>query len=389
MKKNNSWVESESVLLEENIVNRKLPANIHLLSKYWQEIFNQITIQKQVMVRLMEGGPVEIDTDAIMWTASNRYHLEHHEWSEIRMLTQKVMRWPTPKEIFTRPRGEVKRTLKYLKHRIQKQTTEIVPDDRPALLFWDNRCTSNVFHWFVDALARLSLFDVSVKKSYLLVPEQALKRDYVLQTLNSFGFSLEDLIILKTGVRYRLSRVQAITPAIYSTGGCCQLLVQSVQKKLIIKDFDCTELVYLARKPELGRKIVNNDEVDVLLSQYGFQKIYPEDYSFRDLLLLLGKTKVMVSIYSASLGHSILMPSGGSVIEIAAEDFIGQTPLYWEDKYPSQISGDYYYSLSVACGLHYYLVPCKKENPDAWTLIADIHVDLNLARQTIDLALSV
>jgi hypothetical protein len=382
-----TWPVTSKVLQESASVKRPLPSNIHLLSAYWLDVFKEICKQNQTKVRLLEGRFIGVDTNAVLWESSIKCCLSHHEFSEIRMLNSGVMRCPKISEFLSHPRSQLNKLIKHIIFRFQTKTLNLLPTDRPLLIFWDNRCTANVYHWFVDALVRLNLYVKNgvFEKPYLVIPEDALNRAYVLPTLKALGFSLDDILLLKSNKRYLADRIQVITPTIFSTGACSSLAVQYMREKLILASENPTEFVYLARKIDFGRRIVNGDEFEDLITKCGFRKIYTEDYSYEDLRVLLGKTKVVIAVFGAALAYMTLMPSKSSVIEIANHDVFTKTPLYWEGNYHAKYSGDYYYSLAVACGLNYHLIPCKKTDASQDTMVADILVDLELTKKTLSL----
>ena len=325
-----------------------------------------------------------IDSDAIIWNSSKSFSISHHEYSVKGTLYQKVTRIPKIEEIFKHPRGSFVKIKNYF---FKNYSTKNLPTDRPALLLWDSRCVYNLYHWLIDALPRLSLLPPSQKKPYLLLPKDTIKRDYVLSTLKKFNFNRKDIILLDNNTRYLCHQLQVITTSILASGACSTQPVQQVQLKFKQLTKKINKRIYFARKPKLGRQIINESKFESLLDKYGFQKIFPEDYSFDDLQNLLSHTEIFIATYSASLAHAVLMPRKSSLIEVAAEGFIGKTPKSWKNNYISKVTGDYYYSLSIACQLKYYLVPCQQKNNNDFVLSSDFSVDLELLRKTIKLAL--
>lgn len=385
MRLSEAKIRQTKILQAARVVNRPLPLNFDFLSIFWQRIFKQICVQEEPEICLWEGGGVEVNTNSVLHESPSRYFLSHHEWSEAKRLYKIVNRPPEIKELKEHPIWAFKKIFKYSIQMYFTKNPEPLSLSRPVVLFWDNRCTENFFHWMVDALSRLNLFMGvgSVDKPFLAIPEGAINRQYVLPTLECFGFRFDDILWLRSGSQYLAHKIAVVSPAIYSTGACSSSSISMVRDRLGVQANKPSEMIYLARKPIFGRKISNELEFEALVSSFGFKKVYPEDYPFEVLKELLGRAKVVLGIHGAALANCLFMPAGGYIIEIANEDIIGETPTYWDDKYPAKYSGDYYYSLASACNLNYCFIPCSKIDRSQSTMVADVLVDLELLASTL------
>lgn len=320
-----------------------------------------------------------------MHDSSSGYFLSHHEWSESRRLYQSVNRLPEIGEFKISPRWALKKFLKYIFLKYLVKPPISISVKNPVVLFWDNRCTENFFHWMVDALVRLNLF-IDARGSdrpLLIIPESAINRAYLLPTLECFGFGYKDILWLRADKRYKAQKISAVSPGIYSTGACSSGSISKVRERLGIKSGRGTDMIYLARKPIFGRKISNEVEFEVLITGFGFTKMYPEDYPFELLKDLLGRAKVVIGVHGAALANCIFMPQVAFLIEIANADIIAKTPEYWDDKYPAKYTGDYYYSLASACKLNYCFIPCERADRAQGAMVADISVDLELVFKSL------
>ena len=85
------WYNKERSVVEYKAVNRELPINIDILPEYWKNIFLKINDFKEPDIRLLEGKDVSIDIDGVIWLSSNRYRLDHHEYSEIKAIMQRLV----------------------------------------------------------------------------------------------------------------------------------------------------------------------------------------------------------------------------------------------------------------------------------------------------------
>ncbi len=74
------------------------------------------------------------------------------------------------------------------------------------------------------------------------------------------------------------------------------------------------ERVFLARRGT--RSILNEDEIDQLLSKYGFQKLYFEDFSMSEQWSIARNAKVVVGIHGAALKNLVFNRQGVKLIEL-------------------------------------------------------------------------
>jgi len=377
------WYKKYRVLIATKTTTRPPLANINLLSDYWKEVFSNIAEQKEPAIHLLEGENVEVDIDGIVWTSFTKYHLDHHEYSEQRVIQERMGCRPTIQECLDGPRLAAGKSYRWLKRFIKRAKREVISDSCSVLYFSDNRAQGNFYHWMIDSLSRLLIAKPSLKESYLLLSEEQVKKEYVIESLSLLGINKDKLLPIKKGVRYQVKNLQVISCSIFATGACSSNGVKLVQECLSIPANEPDEFVYIARKPAFGRRIINASEFNQVLNKFGIQTIYPEDVSFESLRNLLGNTKVLLGVYSASLTHAIFLAKGGHVIELASNKFITSTPTYWGDNYDSELSGDYYYSLSSACGLNHHLIPCAQDDESEYALQADIFVDVGLLEKTI------
>jgi len=381
-----SWYNKERYLSKYKAVHRKLPINFDILPEYWKDIFLKINDYKEPDIRLLEGMDVITDIDGVIWLSPNRYCLDHHEYSEIQAIMQRIVRWPNYTEFFSKPRFAAGKLYRRVKQIFDGVKYESLLTQSNVLYFSDSRATGNFYHWMIESLSRLLLVEPFVKESYLMLTEKQMNCDYVIGSLKYLGFREERLILIKKGIRYRVNNLQVVTCSMFATGACSSNGVSLIQDKFCLITQEKAEIsLYIARKPELGRSIVNQNEFIEVLKDYNIKTIYAEDYSFEEITALLSKTKLLIAVYSAALTHAIFMPKGGHIIELASTKFIEFTPSYWDRKYLSVYAGYYYYSLSTACGLGYHLVPCTQKNENEYVLSADIYVDIDILENSLNI----
>ena len=373
-------------LLDQQSFKRKLPLNLSSIDFNWQEIFLNIRTQELVKIKFYIYNDAIIDSENIVWIDEDEMVLDHHEPSERRMI-KNSFKIPSKKEALLHPQRYYRYLKKRHNHIKSFKNIEILDKTDCYLLFWDDRCRKNLFHWLIDALPRLILALERFSNCKLILPKSFFKRDYVPFTLNQLGINLEKIIVISNEKKYFANTIISITPAIFSTGACSVSLVKKINSHFRISKSRACEFVYLKRSENYkGRKIINQSEFDVLLSSNNFQIIVPEKLSMENLIRKLNKTKILISIYSASLAHMVFMKPNNFVIEIVPPNFAGDTPDYWKGFYPSSFSGDYYYSLSSALELNYQISFAKFSSNSKDALTSDVVVDLDNIQKLINQA---
>ena len=131
-------------------------------------------------------------------------------------------------------------------------------------------------------------------------------------------------------------------------------------------DSDQGEKIYISRRHAAKRRIVNEDEVNEVLSAFGFQTIYAEELSFAQQVQICSRARCIVSNHGAGLTNMLFMPQGGSVLEL---------------RHRKDRINNCYFTLSSALNLNYFYQTCRPtdDGPDPHT--ADLIVDSERVRK--------
>ncbi len=99
----------------------------------------------------------------------------------------------------------------------------------------------------------------------------------------------------------------------------------------------------------MGRRIINEAEVQALLCSLGFETVDSENLALTDQALLFGSAEIVVGSHGAGLTNIVFCREGTVVIDLFAPTYVN--PCYWV--------------VSEACGLSYfYLVGDGARPPD-------------------------
>ena len=118
--------------------------------------------------------------------------------------------------------------------------------------------------------------------------------------------------------------------------------------------------VFVSRAGATIRKLVNEAELEPLLTRAGFERVAMEDLDFDAQVRLMGETRVLMAPHGAGLTNMMFCAPGTQVVEIA------------EPRYPNPN----FYALACAMGLDYWLVAGSYAGSDAThRLDRDLAVD--------------
>jgi capsular polysaccharide biosynthesis protein len=128
-------------------------------------------------------------------------------------------------------------------------------------------------------------------------------------------------------------------------------LFEKLEENKIVKNYGSH--IFISRKKASRRKITNNDEVESLLFNYGFQSVCLEDYSFLEQVSIMKHAKQVLGLHGAGLANAIFMEKGGALIELSPtitnkKDF--RIP-FWR--------------LANAIESQYYILFCETDNKES------------------------
>ena len=205
--------------------------------------------------------------------------------------------------------------------------------------------------------------------------------------MSIIGISKSDILILPRKKIVHLDSAAFVSSTIFSPSSSNGFLLNKL-RDLIYKSLDLTKSnrpskkIYLRRKNKaIDRNISNNIEFSNLIKSYGFESICGEDYTLKDIVLILINTKYLMGVFGANLTHAIFMQKEGFLIELIDRDFICEHKWleYYEDKY----YGLHYSYIANSLSLNYLYIPCKPEkNVDS--VKANLIIDLPELKNQLD-----
>lgn len=229
------------------------------------------------------------------------------------------------------------------------------------------------FHWIADALSRLFAVRDRLDDLILALPSGYEDLDYVRSSLRAFPVKRIDFI--KPGETLHCRNLLLPTPAAPSGHYNAEVIsgVRDVLLSAYGDSSDRGERIYISRQRATKRRIVNEDEVEKILQQFGFQTIHAEDLSFEQQVQTFSRAQYLVSNHGAGLTNMLFMKRGGSVLELRHKlDHINNC----------------YFTLSSALNLNYFYQTCEPSSADSNPHTADLIVDPKALETNLDFLIS-
>ena len=176
------------------------------------------------------------------------------------------------------------------------------------------------YHWLIEELPRLVLLLQSEHTFKNLICNA--KKDFQFEALNLLGV---DSRIIKANSESSYVCDKLITTSFVGRPGFPSqsvLRLLSVLKSLVLKNahhFKVSEFgrrVYVSRNKSHRRLVLNEEELLKTLKPYGFQKVYLENLSFAQQVLLFDKVEIVIAPHGAGLANLVFCRPNIHVIEL-------------------------------------------------------------------------
>ncbi len=196
------------------------------------------------------------------------------------------------------------------------------------------------FHWLCDVLPRLFCAREQIRDFQLLLPDVSYLRNVAAESFRMLQISFREIIWMQPGCRYAVNDLSRITP-VAPSGHLNPGLMQDMRAQFIQGLTAGKRRVFISRSGAGFRKILNEEDLEPVLGQFGFEITRTEDLTFREQVRLFSETEWMMGLHGAGLTNACFMPSG-AVIELRRYE-----------KGPSNVG---YWHLADALGLKYYFM---------------------------------
>lgn len=214
------------------------------------------------------------------------------------------------------------------------------------------------FHWFADALPRLIASFELLSNHVVLIPKE----------FQQFGFIIDSLDILKQKYRFIENTVfvrKLLLPSHVSISGNYNIdILNQLRLKFKIKDnTNSFRKVYISRNKSQKRKILNESDFVLLLSEFNYEIVYLEEFTLIQQIELMQQTKTIIGLHGAGLTNMLFMPKNSNVVEL---------------RNLNDAHNNCYFSLASDLDMNYYYEQCIGTSTN--THFTDVTVSLESIR---------
>lgn len=223
---------------------------------------------------------------------------------------------------------------------------------------------NNFHHWNYDSMPRLHLLkQVAALESIDFFVIHHSNLSFQRQSLLAFG--IPDNRILKLEAGECLQARTLWVPSLPSPLGTVSPWVIRFLRGFYLstgKTAIAPKRMYISRKNVVSRHIQNNGDFLALLRRYGFQEVFPEDYSVSEMAAMVADAECIVSVHGSGLANLCFIREGTVVIDILAP--------YHQD--------GYYWQITNLCKGKYIGFFAEGEHPNDDLDLVRAHIDNDL-----------
>lgn len=222
----------------------------------------------------------------------------------------------------------------YVKVNIRKYDFQ----DLDNIFLLSGRCTRNYFHWLIEYMPKLMWFARGAMNEYanfkLAVDENMPQQHYQALQYVMKKLSIPNQII-KINPDNHIYNIKKLivcsNPTFipdsfeeFSYADCSALNLDTLAgyRKILLSNVSNRHdrKIYIARHNFSSRKLVNESDVIDLFVKYGFEIVYPEQYTFEEQMNLFNSSKFIVGASGAAFSNLIFCQPGTVVINFLVDE---------------------------------------------------------------------
>lgn len=183
----------------------------------------------------------------------------------------------------------------------------------------------NYGHWLIDGLARLLLIkQVMGLEGIDNIATPAFVYDFQKESIKAFGFSDGQIVEISALECVQFEELICTTPPRGNSSTLCPgWLIDGYRELFLQKDSASTtpkstakKRLYISRKDANSRKLVNEDAVIALLTQYGFESVQLSQFAFEEKIALFKNAECVIGLSGAGLSNIMFCNRGTKFIEL-------------------------------------------------------------------------
>lgn len=174
---------------------------------------------------------------------------------------------------------------------------------------WHN----NFFHWMIEILPRLLLYDLAEDLHHLklIVPKSSPK--FVRESLSLSGY--EDRVYFVEDGIYTFKKLHLLS-RLGKTSDISPFAIEWLARKIRVPNSETSKKkIYVSRADARNRYVTNEPEILNLLSDFGFETVTMSKYRLEEQIQIFQQAEVVVGSHGAALAHTAFMAPGAVLIE--------------------------------------------------------------------------
>jgi len=234
----------------------------------------------------------------------------------------------------------------------------------------------NYYHWLCECVPRLCMVGDKAGDMILLLPDYYADSDWINGSLEPFA--QKNIFYIPRDKSLFVGNL--CMPQIKPICDSYHINILKDLRTLYLnyfrtagkKDLDLGEKIYLSRKRAARKKVLNEDLVEQLMTEFGFTIVNNEDYSFWQQVGIYSHARFLVSIHGSGLTNMLFMQPSSSILEIHKK----KTNTL---DHPSFV----FWYQAAALDFRYYHQLCEPPDENDDYFFGDFDIDIPLLRRNL------
>ncbi len=185
--------------------------------------------------------------------------------------------------------------------------------------------TKNYCHFLWESLSKLVVMKREFQNPLLLLPKSYTKIDFVMKSLEVFGFDRSNIKLIPKKSRFKIRNLAFIPVINIGTPGYYDFLKFNEIREIFLKKFAAQltknfgEKIYISRSnPQnvVSRRVSNEAELVKMLEKQGFKTVYMENFSFLEQVSIMSHARFIVASHGAGITNAMFAKDGCHLIEL-------------------------------------------------------------------------
>lgn len=185
----------------------------------------------------------------------------------------------------------------------------------------------NFYHWTLEVIPRLSLISDEISSNRIVITPP-LRKAFHGQSLQCFSTSTEDLNTIQVNdVLYCRELTFSTATALSNT--VIAPFVRDFFSSHSASSKHCGKKIYISRSKAKTRRVTNEKEIEIWLSQMGIEIVILEELDVAEQISLFKSASLVIAPHGAGLANLVHSPKGTTVIELTHNMFDQGLTSFW------------------------------------------------------------